>query len=112
VFKRRISGETTEITSINADVKDKTVIVYDDMIRTGGSLINAAKSYKDAGAERIFVITTHGLFNNNGLEKIKNSGLVEKVVSTDTHYNVTQIQDDFLQVKTIAGLIAKKLNEL
>jgi ribose-phosphate pyrophosphokinase len=112
VFKRRISGETTEITSINADVKGKTVIVYDDMIRTGGSLINAAKSYKDAGAARIFVITTHGLFNNNGLEKIKNSGLVEKVVSTDTHYNVTQIQDDFLHVKSIAGLIVKKLNEL
>ncbi|MCU0443824.1 MAG: ribose-phosphate diphosphokinase [Microscillaceae bacterium] len=112
VFKRRISGDTTEITSINADVKGRTVIVYDDMIRTGGSLINAAKSYYDAGAERIFVITTHGLFNNNGLEKIKNSGLVERVVSTDTHYNVTQIQDDFLQVKTIAGLIVKKLNEL
>jgi ribose-phosphate pyrophosphokinase len=111
VFKRRLSGENTEITGINAEVTGKTVIIYDDMIRTGGSLINAAKAYQSAGATRIFAITTHGLFNNNALERIKNSGLFEKVVSTDTHYNTTQITDDFLAIKSVADLIVKQLKE-
>jgi ribose-phosphate pyrophosphokinase len=105
VFKRRISGEETQVTAISADVKNKNVVIYDDMIRTGGSLINAAKSYHEAGAKEISVITTHGLFNNNALHRIKQSGIIKQVVCTDTHPNAIALESDFLQVKTIAGLI-------
>jgi ribose-phosphate pyrophosphokinase len=112
VFKRRISGDKTEITSISADVEGKYVIIYDDMIRTGGSLINAARAYKDAGASAIAAITTHGLFSNNALERIKNSGLFTKVISTDSHPNALKINDSFLEVKKIAPLITEKLKEL
>ncbi|HLP52715.1 MAG TPA: ribose-phosphate diphosphokinase [Chitinophagales bacterium] len=109
VFKRRVSGEETQVTSISANVENKNVVIYDDMIRTGGSLINAAKSYKDAGAKEIAVITTHGLFTNNALDKIKASGIIKKVVCTDSHPNALQIKDSFLEVKTIAGLIAEHI---
>jgi ribose-phosphate pyrophosphokinase len=110
VFKRRISGEETAITAISADVKDKTVIIYDDMIRTGGSLIHAAQSYRDAGASHICVITTHGIFAGNGFEKIKQSGLVKKIVCTDTHPNALAIKDDMLQVKSVDTLIVDYSN--
>ncbi|MDX2304116.1 MAG: ribose-phosphate diphosphokinase [Microscillaceae bacterium] len=112
VFKRRLSGENTEITGINADVADKNVIIYDDMIRTGGSLIQAALSYKNAGASKVFAITTHGLFNNQALSRIKDSKIIEKVVSTDTHLNAIQIEDQFLQIKSIDRLIVQKIKEL
>jgi ribose-phosphate pyrophosphokinase len=112
VFKKRLSGEKTEITGINADVKDKNVVIYDDMIRTGGSLIKAAQSYKDAGAKKIFAITTHGLFTNHALQHIKDSNLFERVASTDTHINAIQLQDDFLEVKSIASLVVEKLKGL
>lgn len=105
VLKRRISGDQTEISAVNADVKGKTVIIYDDMIRSGGSIVNAARVYKNAGASKIYVITTHGLFIQNGLGKIKNSGLVEKVITCDTHANVNAISDDFLEVRSVSGLI-------
>lgn len=110
VFKRRVSGEETMVTGISADVVGKTVIIYDDMIRTGGSLINAAKSYKEAGASQIFAITTHGLFTNNALERLQHSGLFEKVFSTNTHPN-TQVllQNPLLEVKSVAKIIHKKL---
>ena len=111
VLKRRVSGEKTQVTSISADVKGKKVIIYDDMIRTGGSLVNAAKAYKDAGASEIYVITTHGLFNNDALKRIKDSGVIGCVVSTDTHPNAEQIKDDFLCVKTVAKLLVDKLNQ-
>jgi ribose-phosphate pyrophosphokinase len=106
VFKRRISGEETHITAISADVQDKLVIIYDDMIRTGGSLLHAAKAYLDAGASEIAVITTHGIFAGNGFNKIKQSGIIKKVVSTDTHPNVLSIQDDMLIIKSVDKIIA------
>jgi ribose-phosphate pyrophosphokinase len=109
VLKRRLQNDHTEVSAINADVKNKTVIIYDDMIRSGGSIVNAAKTYKDAGASKIYVITTHGLFINDGLIKLKNAGLIEKVICMDTHVNTQHIQDDFLKVKSIAELIVDKL---
>ncbi|MCW3462813.1 ribose-phosphate diphosphokinase [Chitinophaga nivalis] len=111
VFKRRLSGEETAITAISADVKDKTVIIYDDMIRTGGSLIHAAAAYKDAGAAAIDVITTHGIFAGNGFEKIKQSGIIRKVVCTDTHPNALEINDDMLEVKSVAPLLLQYFEE-
>ena len=109
VFKRRISGEKTEVTSISADVEGRDVVIYDDMIRTGGSLINAAKAYKSAGAKKIFTITTHGLFTNDALQKIRESGVIEKVVSTNSHPNSFASQSDFLQIESVAPLILEQL---
>jgi len=109
VLKRRLQGDKTEVNAVNADVEGKNVIIYDDMIRSGGSIINAAETYKKAKANKIYVITSHGLFVNNGLEKIKNSNLVEKVISLDTHPNTPLIQDDFLEVRSISQLIINSL---
>ena len=109
VFKRRIDAENTEIVSISCDVQGKYVIIYDDMIRTGGSLVNAAKAYKEAGAAKIAAVTTHGLFSNGGLQTIKNSGLFECVISTDSHPNALAQKDNFLQIKSITELLLKEI---
>jgi ribose-phosphate pyrophosphokinase len=110
ILKRRLKGDHTEVSAINADVKDKTVIIYDDMIRSGGSIVNAAKTYKEAGAGDIIVITTHGLFVNDGIKKLKDSGLIKKLICTDSHANTINLGDEFVEVRSIAGLICKNLN--
>ncbi|ELR70468.1 Ribose-phosphate pyrophosphokinase [Fulvivirga imtechensis AK7] len=110
ILKRRIKGDHTEVSAVNADVEGKKVVIYDDMIRSGGSIINAARTYKQAGASDIYVITTHGLFINNGLDKLKSSGLIRKVICTDTHKNAINIQDDFLEVRSIAPLICQHIH--
>ncbi|WP_462267362.1 ribose-phosphate diphosphokinase [Mucilaginibacter sp.] len=109
ILKRRLKGDHTEVSAINADVAGKTVIIYDDMIRSGGSIINAAKTYKEAGAADIYVITTHGLLVNNGMEKLKSSGLIKKLICTDSHVNTQLINDDFVEVRSIAGLICNAI---
>ena len=111
VFKKRISGDTTHITAISADVEHKQVIIYDDMIRTGGSLIHAAQAYKDAGATDISVITTHGIFAGNRFERIRNCGIIKKVVCTDTHPNALTIQDDLLTVKSVDKIIVEYFSQ-
>ena len=85
VYKKRISGDTTEVVGVNADVKGKDVIIYDDMIRTGGSLINAAKAYKAAGAKNIYAIATHGILPGESLKKLTDSGLFSKIGITDSY---------------------------
>jgi len=105
VYKKRTSGAETHITGVNADVKDRYVVIYDDMIRTGGSLIQAARAYKDAGARQIFVIATHGLFSNNAVSRLQQSGLIERIVVTDTHPNALQFAGEFVHLVSVASLI-------
>ncbi|MCO5950416.1 ribose-phosphate diphosphokinase [Mucilaginibacter flavidus] len=110
ILKRRLKGDQTEVSAINADVAGKTVIIYDDMIRSGGSIINAAKTYKAAGAADIFVITTHGLFVNDGLQKLKNCGVIKKLICTDSHVNAGSLNgDDFVDVRSLDKLICETL---
>ena len=107
VYKRRSSGSDTEVTGINADVKDKKIVLYDDMIRTGGSLINAAKVYKEAGARQIFVVATHGVFPEGSIERLEDSKLIEKIIITDTHPNAKEAaqKTDFIEISSIADLL-------
>ncbi|AFM06110.1 ribose-phosphate pyrophosphokinase [Bernardetia litoralis DSM 6794] len=107
VYKRRSSGSDTEITGINADVNGKKVVLYDDMIRTGGSLINAVKVYKEAGAKEIYVVATHGVFPNGSVERLENSKLIEKIIVTDTHSNAKEAaqKTDFIEISSISDLL-------
>ena len=108
VYKRRHDAET-EVTGVSAQVSGKRVVIYDDMIRTGGSLIGAAQAYKDAGAVSIDAIATHGLFPGDSLAKLRASGLFGSVWVTDSHPRAVALADDFLQVESTAGLLIEHL---
>jgi ribose-phosphate pyrophosphokinase len=79
------------------------------MIRTGGSLLDAARVYKDAGAVAIDAIATHGLFPGNSIQKLRSSGLFGSIVTTDSHPRAVALQDDFLQVASTAKLLIEHL---
>ena len=109
VYKRRLDGEQTEVTGVSAQVSGKRVVIYDDMIRTGGSLINAAKAYRDAGASHIDAIATHGLFPGDSLARLRATGLFGKIVVTDSHPRAGDLADDFLEVDSTAQLLTEHL---
>lgn len=109
VYKRRVSGSSTHVTGVSAQVAGRHVIIYDDMIRTGGSLIGAAAAYRDAGAARIDAIATHGLFPGQSLAKIRASGLLGRIVTTDSHPRAVALADDYLTVTSTAALLAEHL---
>ena len=112
VFKRRLSDTETEVTALAADVEDRAVVIYDDMIRTGGSLVSAARSYKDAGASEVYAVCTHGVFAGESLDKIRDTGVLEGIACTNTRPNVQDLADgDFLRVYSVADLIAQYLEE-
>ncbi len=110
VFKRRLSGERTEVTALAADVRGKHVVIYDDMIRTGGSLLGAARAFLDAGADRISAVCTHGVFPGDALDRLEASGLLQVVGCTDTHPRAVELADrSFLRVESIAPLLLDAL---
>jgi len=109
VFKRRIDERRTEVTAVSAQVEGKCVLIYDDMIRTGGSLIHAAEAYRAAGATRIAAIATHGLFPGDALARIRAAGLFESVHTTDSHPRARALAGDFLSVASCAPVLAKAL---
>ncbi len=116
VFKRRLDGQRTEVAGISAQVSGKYVVLYDDMIRTGSSLIQAAKAYRAGGAIGIAAIATHGVLPANSLERLRDSQVLDCVVCTDSHPRANQVAnspenaDGFLRVISIADLLVDFLS--
>jgi len=92
VYKRRdpTHGGLT-VTGVNADVEGKCVIIYDDMIRTGSSLIQAASAYRGAGATSVHAVATHLVLPNDAVERILGSGLIDTINGTNSHPNSAKI---------------------
>ena len=94
---------------MNADVAGRQVVVYDDMVRSGSSLLNAAEAYREAGASDVACVTTHGLFPGSALKRIKESGLISRVVCTNSHPRAVELAeqaDGFLGVRSISRVLA------
>lgn len=106
IFKRRLSGTETAVRAVSAHVENKPVVIYDDMIRTGGSLIRAAEAYHAAGASSVAAICTHGLFCGDALARIADSGLFAALACTDSHPRAVELASERLQVMPIAPLLA------
>jgi ribose-phosphate pyrophosphokinase len=88
VDKARDYSQASVIESMRlvGDVRGKTVLMPDDLIATGGTLVNACKLLKDQGAERIFVACSLPFFNGDAVEKLAaahKQGLFEMVIGTD-----------------------------
>ncbi len=86
VYKRRDpSSGALSVTGVNADVRGREVMIYDDMIRTGSSLVQAARAYLAAGATRCHAIASHLVLPGNSLDAILASGAITTVRGTDSH---------------------------
>ncbi len=109
VFKRRLDGSRTEVRAVSAQVEGKSVVIYDDMIRTGSSLLGAARAYLDAGARRVTAVATHGIFPGDSLQRLQNAGVIERIACTDSHPRARELAGDYLQVASSAGLFAERL---
>jgi len=109
VFKRREPGGAPTVTAVSAQVQGQHVIIYDDMIRTGASLINAAEAYRRSGARKISVVATHGVLPGDALSRLRASGLLSAVVCTDSHPRALALEGDFLAVRSVAPVLAEFL---
>ena len=79
IDKRRPKANVSEIMNIIGDVNNKRVILVDDLIDTGGTIINAAKALSDIGAKEVYACFTHGVLSGPAIERIEKSELKELI---------------------------------
>jgi ribose-phosphate pyrophosphokinase len=70
ISKKRVGDETVQFQSLVGDVKDKSVVIIDDMTESAGTLIQAAQACKVNGAKEIFCSVSHGCFTSVGMERL------------------------------------------
>jgi ribose-phosphate pyrophosphokinase len=78
----RYTGQTKQMAK-GLNLKDQTVIIFDDIISTGGTIVGAAKILREKGAKHIFCACVHGLLVGDAEKRILNAG-VEEIVGTDS----------------------------
>ena len=82
-YKQREKANQIADMVLIGDVKNKNVIIFDDIVDTAGSLIRAANLMKQKGALSIKAVCTHALLSNNAVEKIEDS-VIDQLIVTDT----------------------------
>lgn len=101
--KDRFDTDKTIVGQVSSVVSGKTVIICDDMIRTGGSIIQTAERCLEAGAREVMAHATHLVMAGNSLEKFE-GGPISKILGSDSYPQ--QENSDLLDVYSIAPLLA------
>ncbi len=109
VDKRRMSPEKTEVMHILGDVKDKNVIMIDDIIATASSLVEAANALKGFGAKGIYAAASHGVLSGPAKERIANCNNLLEVVITNSIPLVNPQDCPKIKQLSIAPLLAEAI---
>jgi ribose-phosphate pyrophosphokinase len=83
INKRRISGDEVAVGNLIGDVRGKTVLMFDDMISTGGTVVKAAELVMEEGATDVIAAATHPVLAGKAMEKLTNSP-ISRILVTDT----------------------------
>jgi len=112
VDKRRERAGESEVMNIIGDVKDRACILIDDIVDSGGTLVNAAQALLDAGAKSVAAYITHGVLSGGAVARVDASALTELVI-TDTILPTDAAQDsDRIRILTIAPLIGEAVRRI
>jgi ribose-phosphate pyrophosphokinase len=111
VDKRRHSASSTTVENLIGEVDGCDVIIVDDMISTGGSIAEAAKTVKKFGAERVILGATHGVLCGNAPERLQEAPVEEVVISNTIPVGHGK-QFDKLRVRSIAPLLARAIDRI
>ena len=112
VDKRRPAPGKSQVMNVIGNVKDKTCIIVDDIIDSGGTIINSAKALKDRGAKEVYVYITHGVFSGEAVKKIQQSA-IKKLVITDSIDNQIRVNKaKNIEVLTISNLMGEAIKRI
>ena len=113
VDKRRPKPGRSQVMNVIGDVKGQTCIIVDDIIDSGGTIINAAKALKARGAKEVYVYITHGVLSGEAVKKIKNS-IIKNLVITDTIDNLAKTKNakniEVLPISALMGEAIKRIS--
>lgn len=111
VDKRRNSPEATEVMHILGEVEGKNVIIVDDIIATGSSLVEAAGALRKAGAKKIFAVVSHGILSANAVDKLEGSD-IDYLVVTDSIPLGDKKKSKKIKIVSVSKLFAEAIKRI
>jgi ribose-phosphate pyrophosphokinase len=109
--KRRLDDERVVITAIVGEVRGKNIIIFDDEIARGSSLLESVKAVRERDAKNIYAACTHGVFTGDAIARIASSPLKE-VVITDTVYLPPEKRIPQVTVLSVAPLFGEAIRRI
>jgi ribose-phosphate pyrophosphokinase len=106
IDKRRPKANVAEVMNIIGDVKDKNILIVDDLIDTAGTLVNAVDALQKAGAKDVYAAATHPVLSGPAVERVQKSNL-KKLVVTDSL--PLHAQSPKIELESIAQLFAEAI---
>ena len=112
IDKRRPTPGKSQVMNIIGNVKGKTCIIVDDIIDSGGTIVNAVDALKKSGATDVYVFITHAVLSGEAVNKIKKSN-IKKLIITDSINNSKKIKNNKkIEVLSIAPLMAEAIKRI
>lgn len=111
IDKRRPKANVSEVMNIIGDIKDKNVILVDDMIDTAGTITNGANALVERGAKKVYACCTHGVLSGPALERIEASAISE-LVMLDTVPLTEDKKLDKIKVLTAAPVFGEAIRRI
>ncbi|MGL4343442.1 MAG: ribose-phosphate pyrophosphokinase [Metamycoplasmataceae bacterium] len=105
VDKRRTNPNKSEILNVLGDVNGKNVVIIDDIIDTGGTILKAAERLKKDGAKKVYIAATHGLFSKS-FKEFNDAKYIDKILLSDSIYNEELIKNPKVEIISLAPLLA------
>lgn len=114
VYKERdiTVNNRSESLEMVGDVKGKNVLIVDDILDTGGTLVNAANFLKKRGAKTIRAAITHGLFSGHAIERVDQSEIKEVIITDSVAIPSQVIRSRKITVVSVAPLLAEAIRRI
>jgi ribose-phosphate pyrophosphokinase len=109
VDKRRERPGESEVMNVIGDVSGRTCILIDDIIDSGGTLVNAAEALLDKGAKQVLAYITHGVLSGGAVARIASSKLTELVITDSIMPTEAVRVAENIRVISIAPLIGEAI---
>lgn len=112
VDKRRASPEKTEVMHVLGNVRGKNAIMVDDIIATGGSMIEAAEVLRKKGVKSLYAAVSHGILSGPALERIRECSVLKEVVITDSIPLKNPEKNPKVKVLSVSQLLADAIGRI
>jgi len=109
IDKRRAAHNVSKSLTVIGDVKDKTAILIDDMIDTGGTICAGAELLRKDGAKRVIACASHAVFSPPAIERLTTEGLFEKVVVTNSIPLSESLRFPQLKILSVADMLGEAI---
>ena len=112
IDKRRNSPEETEVMNILGKVKGKNAVLVDDLVATGGSLIEAVHALKEMGVDKVYAAVSHGVLSGSAVEKLNACKDLEELIVTDSIPLSKTKRISRIKQLTVAPLLAEAIKRI